>query len=95
MLSATISEREDLKAIPKKRTYTQRFRQKILSEVVEGTISRTAKRYGVSEQEVETMLKDLENELLEKKPQGMKRLGIDEIAVVKGQKNYWRCIIKG
>lgn len=93
MLSATISEREDLKAIPKKRTYTQRFRQKILSEVVEGTISRTAKRYGVSEQEVETMLKDLENELLEKKPQGIKRLGIDEIAVVKGQKNYYTVFV--
>jgi transposase len=84
---------EDLKGIPKKRTYTQRFRQKILSEVVEGTISRTAKKYGVSEQEVETMLKDLEDELLEKKPQGMKRLGIDEIAVVKGQKNYYTVFV--
>lgn len=70
MLTATISEREDLKGIPKKRTYTQRFRQKILSEVVEGTISRTAKRYGVREQEVETMLKDLEDELLKKSLKG-------------------------
>lgn len=84
---------EDLKAIPKKRTYTKRFRQKILSEVVEGTISRTAKRYGVSEQEIETMLKDVEDTLLEKKPQGIKRLGIDEIAVVKGQKNYYTVFV--
>jgi transposase len=61
---------EDLKGIPKKRTYTQRFRQKILSEVVEGTISRTAKRYGVSEQEVETMLKDLETNCSKKSLKG-------------------------
>lgn len=62
---------EDLKAIPKKRTYTKRFRQKILSEVMEGTISRTAKRYEVGEQEIETMLKDVEDELVEKSLKGL------------------------
>ncbi len=34
------------------------------------------------------MLKELAEELIEEKPQEIKRLGIDEIALVKGQKNY-------
>lgn len=33
----------------------------------------------MSEQEVETMLKGVAQELIEEKPQGIKRLGIDEI----------------
>ncbi|WP_017660598.1 transposase [Baaleninema simplex] len=39
------------------------------------------------------MLKDLGKELIEKKPQGLKRLGIDEIAVVKGQGNYYAVFV--
>lgn len=35
------------------------------------------------------MLRELGEDLIGKKPEGLKRLGIDEIAVVKGQKNYY------
>lgn len=80
---------EDLEAIPKNRTYTKRFRQQVVKEALEGAISKTAQKYGLSEQEIQTMLKDLGEELVQKKPQGLKRLGIDEIAIVKGQGNYY------
>lgn len=39
------------------------------------------------------MLKDTGKELIQKKPQGLKRLGIDEIAIVKGQGNYYAVFV--
>ena len=50
-----------------------------------------AQRNGVSEQEIETMLKEWVKELSGQKPSGLKRLEIDEIALVKVQKNY--CVV--
>ena len=35
------------------------------------------------------MLKDLGTDLVKEKPVNLKKLGIDEIAVVKGQRNYY------
>ena len=84
---------EDLEAIPKKRTYTKRLRQQIVQEALEGTISKTAQKYGMGEREIETMLKDLGEELIQKKPQGLKRLGIDEIAIRKGHGNYYAVFV--
>ena len=84
---------EDLEAIPKKRTYTKRLRQQIVQEALEGTISKTAQKYGMGEREIETMLKDLGEELIQKKPQDLKRLGIDEIAIRKGHGNYYAVFV--
>lgn len=84
---------EELEGVPKRRTYTERLRQKIVREVLESDIKNVARRNGVSEQEVETMLKDLAEELMTKKPQGIIRLGIDEIAWVKGQRNYCAVLV--
>ena len=84
---------EELEDIKKKRTYTERLKKKIVSEVLNGDIKNVAQRNGVSEQEIETMLKDIGQELEKKKPQELKRLGIDEIAVVKGQGNYYVVLV--
>jgi len=84
---------EELELVKKKRIYTERFKNKIIEEVLESDIKNVARRNGVSEQEVETMLKELAAEFIEDKPQGLKKLGIDEIAVVKGQKNYYVVLI--
>ncbi len=84
---------EELEWVKKKRTYTERFKNKIIEEVLGSDIKNVAKRNGVSEQEVETMLKELAEELIEEKPQEIKRLGIDEIALVKGQKNYCAILV--
>jgi transposase len=83
---------EDLEFVKKTRTYTERLKKKkILSELLESELKNVAQRNGVSEQEIETMLKEWGKELSGQKPSGLKRLGIDEIALVKGQKNY--CVV--
>ena len=84
---------EELKDIKKKRIYTERLKKKIVSEVLNGDINNLAERNGVSEQEIETMLKDIDQELEKKKPENLRRLGIDEIAVVKGQGNYYVVLV--
>jgi transposase len=84
---------EDLKYVKKKRSYTERFKKKIVSEVLNSDIKNVAVRNGVSEQEIETMLKDIGRELQKKKPSQLRRLGIDEIAVVKGQGNYYVVLV--
>ncbi|WNF16249.1 transposase family protein [Microcystis aeruginosa] len=82
-----------LNYLPKKRTYTDRFRKKIVAEVLNSDLKNTAERNGVSEQEIETMLKDLGEELITAKPQGLKKLGIDEIAMIKGKGNYYAVLV--
>jgi transposase len=47
----------------------------------------------VSEQEIETMLKDLGEDLMTAKPKDLKKLGIDEIAMIKGQGNYYAVLV--
>jgi hypothetical protein len=40
------------------------------------------------------MLKDLGEDLITAKPQDLKKLEIDEIAMIKGQGNYYEMFIK-
>jgi transposase len=47
----------------------------------------------VTTEEIERMLKDAAAELLESKPSELKRLGIDEIALIKGKGNYCAVLI--
>jgi transposase len=47
----------------------------------------------VTTEEIERMLKDAGSELIESKPSGVKRLGIDEIALIKGQGKYCAVLI--
>ena len=80
---------EELDFVRRKRVHTLRFVEKILEEVLNSDIKNVAKRNYLSEQEIETMLKDLGTDLVKEKPVNLKKLGIDEIAVVKGQRNYY------
>ena len=57
------------------------------AEVIESDIKNVAQRNGLSEKEVETILKEKFSDLKIEKPLGLKKLGIDEIAWVKGHKN--------
>jgi transposase len=80
---------EEFELVKKKRNYTQRFQEKLVKEVLESDLKSVAKRNGVSEQELETMLKELGSDLKSEKPLDLKVLGFDEISVVKGQGNYY------
>jgi transposase len=84
---------EKLDFVGGKRTYTKRLANQIISEVLENDIHSIAKKGVVTTEEIERMLKDAASELLESKPLKLKRLGIDEIALVKGQGSYCAVLV--
>jgi transposase len=61
--------------------------------VLDSDINSVASKGIVTTEEIERMLKDAESELIESKPSGVKRLGIDEIALIKGQGKYCAVLI--
>lgn len=65
--------------------------RKIIQDVLENDIHSVASKGIVTTEEIERMLKDASKELFESKYKGIKRLGIDEIALVKGHGNY--CVV--
>jgi transposase len=62
-------------------------------EIISGDIKNVAERNRLSEQEVTTIVKEAGENLIHKKPENLKRLGIDEIAFIKGQKNYCAVLV--
>ncbi|HEY9298132.1 MAG TPA: ISL3 family transposase [Phormidium sp.] len=84
---------EDLDFIKKRRNYTKRLATQIIQEVLENDIHSVAKKRVVTTEEIERMLKDAASELLKSKPSELKRLGIDEIALIKGKGNYCAVLI--
>lgn len=84
---------EELNFLKPRRTYTKRLAHSIIQEVLENDIHSVAKKSHVTTEEIETMLKDMAQELLESKPTELKRLGIDEIALIKGQGKYCAVLI--
>lgn len=84
---------ENLNFLRKRRTYTKRLARSIVQEVLENDIHSVAKKSHVTTEEIETMIKDIAQELLPSKPTELKRLGLDEIAFVKGQRNYCAVLI--
>ena len=84
---------EELEFVKKRRTYTKRLARAIIQEVLENDIHSVAKKGVVTTEEIERMLKDASKEYLKAKPSELKRLGIDEIAVIKGKGNYCAVLI--
>lgn len=84
---------EEFDFVEKTRTYTKRLAEKVVREVIESDIKNVAPRNGLSEKEVETILKEKFSDLKIEKPLGLKKLGIDEIAWVKGHKNYCAVLV--
>lgn len=79
---------EELTFVKKRRTYTKRLAKKVVSEVLETDVINAGKRNRMTPAEIETILKELEEDCLKEKPTNLKKLGIDEIAQLKGGKNY-------
>ncbi|MEG4853051.1 transposase [Microcoleus sp. B5-D4] len=84
---------EDLDFIRKRRTYTKRLASQILQEVLENDIHSVAKKRVVTTEEIERILKDAASATPESKPSELKRLGMDEIAIIKGKGNYCAVLI--
>ncbi|MEH1814621.1 MAG: ISL3 family transposase [Nostoc sp.] len=77
----------------RKRTYTKRLAHKIIQEVLENDIHSIASKGIVTTEEIERILKDASEELSDSKPLNLKRLGIDEIALVKGKGHYCAVLV--
>ncbi|MEQ9235723.1 ISL3 family transposase [Coleofasciculus sp. E2-BRE-01] len=84
---------EELDYVNKKRRYTKRLAQDIVQQVLADDIKTVAQKKAVSEEEIQTMLRDVGEELIKSKPNGLKKLGIDEIALIKGQGNYCAVLV--
>jgi transposase len=84
------SERLDF--VNNRRTYTKRLANTIIKSVLSSDIQSVAKQGVVTTEEIERMLSDASREL-SSKPSGLKKLGIDEIALIKGQGNYCAVLI--
>ncbi|MEA5503942.1 ISL3 family transposase [Halotia wernerae UHCC 0503] len=84
---------EDLDFVSKKRTYTKRLAQQIIQEVLDSDIHSVSSKDIVTTEEIERMLKDASKKLPNFKPLNLKRLGLDEIALIKGHGNYCAVLI--
>jgi transposase len=84
---------EDLDFVSKKRTYTKRLAQQIIQDVLDSDIHSVASKGIVTTEEIERMLKDASEKLSNLKPLNLKRLGLDEIALIKGHGNYCAVLI--
>lgn len=79
---------EALDFVQKNRGYTKRLAQNIVQQVLDSNIHSVAERNDLSDEEVESMLEEQAFQLLQIDLSQLSRLGIDEIALVKGQGNY-------
>jgi transposase len=84
---------EEMGFVKERRTYTKRLAKKTIEEVVADDISSVAKKGVVTTEEIERMLKDASANLSKLKPVGLKKLGIDEIALIKGQGKYCAVLV--
>ncbi|MEH2221029.1 MAG: ISL3 family transposase [Nostoc sp.] len=84
---------EYLDFVRKKRSYTKRLAHKTIQEVLENDIHSVASKGIVTTEEIERMLKDASEELPNLKPLNLKRLGLDEIALIKGKGNYCAVLV--
>ncbi|MCC5618265.1 ISL3 family transposase [Nostoc sp. CHAB 5836] len=84
---------EYLDFVRKKRTYTKRLAHKTIQEVLDSDIHSVASKKIVTTEEIERMLKDASEELPNLKPLNLKRLGLDEIALIKGKGNYCAVLV--
>ena len=79
---------EELHFVKKRRTYTKRLGDKVVKEVLETNVTNASQKNRMTPAEIETLLKEIEADVLPEKPTDLKKLGIDEITHLKGGKNY-------
>ncbi len=79
------SERLDF--VEKSKGYTKRLAVDIVQQVLDSNIHSVAERNDLSDEEIESMLRGQVSQILNINLSQVKRLGIDEIALVKGQGN--------
>jgi transposase len=84
---------EKLDFVEKNKAYTKRLAVDIVQQVLDSNIHSVAGRNDLSDEEVESMLKGQVSPILNINLNQVRRLGIDEIALVKGQGNYLAVLV--
>ena len=79
---------EELDFVRKRQKHTVRYAQHITEQVVNSDLKSVAERNNLTESEVETMIKQMSQKILPISLKKLKRLGIDEISLVKGQGKF-------
>ena len=84
---------EKLDFVEKNKGYSRRLAVDIVQQVLDSNIHSVAERNDLSDEEIESMLKGQVSQILNINLSQVKRLGIDEIALVKGQGNYLAVLV--
>jgi transposase len=79
---------EELDFVKKRKKYTNRYAHGITEQVIHSNLISVARHNNLTESEVESMINQVSEEVLPIKIEGLKRLGIDEISLVKGQGKF-------
>lgn len=79
---------EHLHFVEFRQTFTNRYAEKVVSQVIHSDVSNVAKINDLTEEEVWSMVKSVAKNIQPIEVKNLKKLGIDEISLVKGQKNF-------
>ena len=85
--------RPELIYVEKGKTYTKRLAVEIVKQVTSSNIASVARKNDLTEEEVESMVSLVAQKDLEIDLSNLKRLGIDEIALRKGHKNFLTILV--
>ncbi|MEO1183869.1 MAG: ISL3 family transposase [Cyanobacteria bacterium J06636_27] len=84
---------EELDFVDRRRKYTKRLANQTIKEVLDADIQSISQKGNLTTEEIERILKDASKKFVIEKPSYLKRLGIDEIALVKGKGNYCAVLV--
>lgn len=84
---------EELDFVDSRRKYTKRLANQTIKEVLDSDIQSISQKGNLTTEEIERILKDASKKFVIEKPSYLKRLGIDEIALVKGKGNYCAVLV--
>jgi len=79
---------EQLDFVGTKKSFTHRYAENIVKQVISSSVSNVAENNGLSDEEVNSMIEDVAQKLLPIDLSNLRRLGIDEISLVKGQGKF-------
>jgi transposase len=79
---------EELSFVKKRQKYTKRYARLVTEEVINSNLLNVAKRHNLTEEEVDSMINQVSREIFPISLKNLKRLGIDEITLVKGQGKF-------
>ncbi|NJO60565.1 MAG: ISL3 family transposase, partial [Richelia sp. RM2_1_2] len=79
---------EQLNFIGTKKSFTHRYAEHIVKQLISSNVSNVAENNGLTDEEVNSMLEDVAKNVLPINLNNLKRLGIDEISLAKGQGKF-------